>query len=76
MDGRVEVFPNQSVMLHIPWDLLKVCALPPSIHSQCLLDKVLLSDNSSTQVANPIHRHNPNVLDGPEEILGVKSKLL
>ena len=72
MDGRVEVFPDQGVMLHIPvqekghqpgsrlfrenWENYK-------------LDEVLLGDIAGAEVADPIDRHNPDILDCAEKIL-------
>ena len=74
MDGRVEVFPDQSVMLHIPvrekghhgsrlfgenWEKYK-------------LDEVLLGDIAGAEVADPIDRHNPDILDCAKKILEKK----
>ena len=65
MDGRVEVFPDQGVVLHIPvqekghqgsrlfggnWENYK-------------LYEVLLGDIAGAEVADPIDRHNPDILD-------------
>ena len=71
MDGRVEVFPDQGVVLHIPvqekghqgsrlfgenWENYK-------------LDEVLLGDIAGAEVADPIDRHNPDILDSAKKIL-------
>ena len=65
MDGRVEVFPDQGVVLHIP-------VQEKGHHGSRLfrqncekykLDKVLLGDIAGAEVADPIDRNNPNILD-------------
>ena len=74
--GRVEVLPDESVVSHIPAidhqhlhhffiSFVSFLSQPPSSS----LDEVLLGDISGGEVADPIHRHNPNVLDCPEKVL-------
>ena len=38
-----------------------------------LLDEVLLGDDPSAEVADSVHRHYSNVLNGSEQILGLLS---
>ena len=33
------------------------------------LDEVLLGDVAGAEVSDPIHRHNPNVLNGTQQVL-------
>ena len=69
MDGRVEVLPDEGVMLDIPDQkviLVSTSALNKNI---CKLDEVLLGDVAGAEVSDPIHRHNPNVLNRTQQVL-------
>lgn len=50
MNGGVEVFPDEGVVLHV-------------------LDIVLLRHVAGGQVADAVHGHDADILDGSEEIL-------
>ena len=74
MDGRVEVFPDQGVVLHIP---VQENGHQPGFIQRLFgenwenykLDEVLLGDIAGAEVADPIDRHNPDILDGAKKIL-------
>ena len=63
MDGRVEVFPDQSVVLNISDQKVIFFLI---IHK---LDEVLLGDVAGAEVSDPVDWHDPNVLNGTKQIL-------
>ena len=71
MDGRVEVFPDQGVVLHIPVQEKghHVSRLFGENWENYKLDEVLLGDIAGAEVADPIDRHNPDILDSTKKIL-------
>ena len=65
MDGGVEVFPDEGVVLNISdKHSEKVC-----IAGGRLLDIVLLGHISSGEIPNTVHRHYSYVLYGSQQIL-------
>ena len=71
MDGRVEVFPDQGVVLHIPVQEKghHGSRLFRQNYEKYKLDEVLLGDIAGAEVADPIDRHNPDILDSAKKIL-------
>ena len=68
MDGRVEVLPDEGVMLDIP-DQKVILVSASALKNRCKLDEVLLGDVAGAEVSDPIHRHNPNVLNRTQQVL-------
>ena len=64
MYGRVEVFPDQSVMLNIPVYIRQSCT-----NYNDLLDEILLCDIPCCQVPNAVDRHYANILYSSKKIL-------
>ena len=65
MYGRVEIFPDKSVMLHIP----KVCFINNVLGTsdfKILLDEVLLCDVTSGEIPDAVHGHDADVLNSSQ----------
>ena len=70
MDGAVEVIPDQGVVLHVSGQETygqqgqhyNIIQLP-------VLDVVLLRDVAGGEVADPVHGHDADILDGAQQVL-------
>ena len=64
--GRVEVFPDKSVMLDIPYTIMRTAT---NICKKSLLDKVLLCDIARGEVSDTVDRDYTNILYCTKKIL-------
>ena len=64
MDGGVEVFPDESIVLHISISHINI--FNGSCADNDALNKVLLSDISSGQIADAVDRDYANIFNSSE----------
>ena len=69
MDGRVEVLPDEGVVLNIPE---RANSDEDCEKAGALLNIVLLGDIARSEVPDTIDRDNTNVLYGAQEVLKTK----